>query len=320
MHHLKYITLTALVLLLNAACINSVEAAPVPDYPAQQVSTRVWVILGPTELPSPKNQGFMNNPGIVLTTQGAVIVDPGSTLETGEMVLRVLKKITPQPVVAVFNTHIHGDHWLGNQAIVNAYPNVRIFAHPEMIAEAKAGAANDWVRLMYTLTKGASKGTVAVIPNTAVLNGETIKIGDTDFRIYHSEKKAHTKTDIMIEVAQDRLMFLGDNVGNQRILRITDGSFTGNIEAIDMALATDAVYFIPGHGPGGTKSVPLNYRRYLTAVYLAAKQAFDNDMDSSDVRPIAEKNTTAFKNWSGYKGEIGRQGVQAYAEVEAAEF
>jgi glyoxylase-like metal-dependent hydrolase (beta-lactamase superfamily II) len=319
MHYLKFITLTALVLLLNTACSNRAEAAPVPDYPAQKVSTRVWVILGPTELPNPKNQGFMNNPGIVLTTQGAVIVDPGSTLETGEMVLRVLKKITPQPVVAVFNTHVHGDHWLGNQAIVNAYPNVKIFAHPEMIAEAKNGAADFWVKLMYTMTKGASKGTVAVIPNAAVQNGESIKIGDTDFRIYHN-KQAHTKTDIMIEVVQDRLMFLGDNVGNQRILRINDGSFTGDIAAIDMALATNAIYFIPGHGPGGTKAVPLDYRRYLTAVYLSAKQAFENNMDSSDVRPIAEKNTVAFKNWSGYKDEIGRQGVQAYAEVEAAEF
>jgi len=299
--------------------MNTVQAAPVPDYPAKHISPRVWVIHGPRETPNPKNMGFMNNPGFVLTTQGVVIVDPGSTLETGEMVLRVLKKITPQPVIAVFNTHIHGDHWLGNQAIIKAYPNVRIFAHPEMIAEAKDGAADFWVKLMYKLTKGASKGTVAVLPNTAVLNGESIKIGDTNFRIYHN-KQAHTKTDIMIEVVEDELMFLGDNVGNQRILRMNDGNFTGNIEAIDIALATDARYFVPGHGPGGTRSVPLAYRQYLTGVYLAAKQAFENDMDSSDVKPIALKNTAAFKDWSGYNTEIGRHSVQAYAEVEAAEF
>ncbi len=319
MYYLRFFILAALALLLNVAWINSVEAAPVPDYPAQKVSPRVWVIYGPTEIPNAKNRGFMNNPGFVLTTQGVVIIDPGSSLETGEMVLRVLKKITPQPVVAVFNTHIHGDHWLGNQAIVNAYPNVRIFASPEMIAEAKDGAADYWVKLMYKMTKGASKGTVAVIPNAAVLNGETIKIGDTDFHIYHN-RQAHTKTDIMIEVMEDRLMFLGDNVGNKRILRMNDGNFMGNINAINIALATNALYFVPGHGPGGTKSVPLAYRSYLTGVYLAAKQAFENNMDSSDVKPIAEKNTAEFKDWSGYKDEIGRHSVQAYAEVEAAEF
>ena len=316
----KLLPITLLLCLISSAVSAAEKETPVvPNYPAQKVSPRVWVIHGPRELPNPQNKGFMNNPGIVLTTQGAVIVDPGSTLETGEMVLRVLKKITPQPVVAVFNTHIHGDHWLGNQAIVNAYPNVRIFAHPEMIAEAKNGAADSWVKLMYKLTKGASKGTVAVIPNTPVLNGESIKIGDTDFRIYHN-KQAHTKTDIMIEVVEDRLMFLGDNAGNKRILRINDGNFTGNIAAIDIALATDARYFVPGHGPSGTKSVPLAYRSYLTGVYMAAKQAFENDMDSSDVKPIAEKNTAAFKDWSGYNEEIGRHSVQAYAEVEAAEF
>jgi glyoxylase-like metal-dependent hydrolase (beta-lactamase superfamily II) len=316
----KLLSVTLLLGLINStvSAANTTRHV-IPDYPAQQVSPRVWVIHGPTELPNPKNQGFMNNPGIVLTTQGVVIVDPGSSLETGEMVLRVLKKITPQPVVAVFNTHVHGDHWLGNQAIVNAYPNVKIFASPEMIAEAKAGAADFWVKLMYTMTKGATKGTVAVIPNTVALNGETIKIGDTDFRIYHN-KQAHTKTDIMIEVVEDRLMFLGDNAGNKRILRISDGNFMGNIEAIDIALATNARYFVPGHGPSGTRAVALAYRSYLTGIHLAAKQAFENNMDSSDVKPIAEKNTTAFKNWANYKDEIGRQSVQAYAEVETAEF
>jgi glyoxylase-like metal-dependent hydrolase (beta-lactamase superfamily II) len=36
------------------------------------------------------------------------------------------EKITNKPIVAVFNTHVHGDHWLGNQAIVERYPAVKI--------------------------------------------------------------------------------------------------------------------------------------------------------------------------------------------------
>ena len=51
-----------------------------------------------------------------------------------------------------------------------------------------------------------------------------------------------------------------------------------------------------------------------------AKQAFDADMDSSDVKPIALKATVAYKNWALYDDEIGPQGAQAYMEVEAAEF
>jgi ribonuclease BN (tRNA processing enzyme) len=46
------------------------------------------------------------------------------------------EKITNKPIVAVFNTHVHGDHWLGNQAIVERYPAVKIYAHPNMIEQA----------------------------------------------------------------------------------------------------------------------------------------------------------------------------------------
>jgi len=319
---MKYFMSTMLAgmsLLLNTAFADPGKAAAIPDYPADKLADTVWVIHGPTELPNPKNQGFMNNPGIVLTSAGVVIVDPGSSLQVGEMVLRVLKKLSDKPVVAVFNTHVHGDHWLGNQAIHAAYPDAKIYAHPEMIVAAKAGAADEWINLMQRLTKGATRGTVALLPNAEVNDGNTIQIGDTHFHIYHTGQ-AHTKNDIMIEVVEQKLMFLGDNVSNQRIIRMVDGNFKGSLAAIDVALATKAKVFVPGHGRSGDRSVPQAYRDYLSGVYAAAKQAFDNNQDSSEVRAIAEKNTAAFKHWNGYHDEVGRHGVQAYAEIEAAEF
>jgi glyoxylase-like metal-dependent hydrolase (beta-lactamase superfamily II) len=319
MKYFKFMMFAGIALLMSTAYADTNKAAAIPDYAADKLSNTVWVIHGPTELPNPKNQGFMNNPGIVLTSNGVVIVDPGSSLQTGEMVLRVLKTISDKPVVAVFNTHVHGDHWLGNQAMLAAYPKAKIYAHPEMITEAKAGAADEWIKLMQSMTKGATGGTVAVLPNTEVNAADIITIGDTHFRIYHNAQ-AHTRTDIMIEVVEQKLMFLGDNVTYKRIPRMVDGNFKGSFEAIDMALASKAKFWVPGHGPSGDVSVVHAYRDYLNGVYSAAKLAFDTNLDSSEVRAMAEKNTIAFKDWSGYKDEIGRHGVQAYAEIEAAEF
>jgi hypothetical protein len=99
-----------------------------------------------------------------------------------------------------------------------------------------------------------------------------------------------------------------------------DGNFRGSFEAIDMALTSKAKLWVPGHGPSGDVAIVRSYRDYLSGVYQAAKQAFNNNMDSSEVRAIAEKNTVAYRDWPGYDDEIGRHGVQAYAEVEAAEF
>ena len=315
---MKYITQLFLSLCLLSG-ITATLAATVQDRPFEKVAENTWVIHGPLDMPNPANQGFMNNPGVVLTSEGAVIVDPGSSLQSGEMVLRMLKDVTDQPVVAVFNTHIHGDHWLGNQAIRAAYPNVPIYGHTEMLAMIKDGAGDTWVELMDKLTEGATKGTLVVGPDKALNHGDTIKVGNKTFRIHH-HGQAHTRTDLMIEVVEDSVVFLGDNVTTNRIPRMTDGNFTGNINSVDRILEVEATTWIPGHGNTGDTAMVKGYREYLAAVYASAKQAFDADMDSSDVKPIALKATAAYKDWSGYEDEIGPHGAQAYMEVEAAEF
>jgi glyoxylase-like metal-dependent hydrolase (beta-lactamase superfamily II) len=316
---MKYITPVFFSLALLGGLLPSLSGAAVKDYPFEQVAENTWVIHGPLEMPNVGNQGFMNNPGIVLTSEGAVIIDPGSSVQAGEMVLRMLKAVTDKPVIAVFNTHIHGDHWLGNQAIKAAYPDTPVYGHTEMLVMIADGVGETWVDMMDKLTEGATKGTRVVGPDHALKHGDSITIGNKTFRIHH-HGQAHTRTDIMIEVAEDSVVFLGDNVTANRIPRMSDGNFIGNIDSVDHILKLGASTWIPGHGKTGDADMVKDYRDYLAAVYASARQAFDEDMDSSDVKPIALKATVKYKDWAGYEGEIGPQGAQAYMEVEAAEF
>ncbi len=146
-----------------------------------------------------------------------------------------------------------------------------------------------------------------------------IKIGDTQFKIHHYGI-AHTKTDIMIEVVENSVLFLGDNVLALRLPRASDGNFQGNISTIKTILDSKANIFVPGHGPTGDKTMVKVYLDYLTKIYKAAQKAFEEDLDSSDVITITRETTAAYKDWSGYEDEIGPHGAQAYSEVEAAEF
>ena len=315
-------TIVAVLCSLFLASVTPLSAAPgepVRDYPFEKVAENTWVIHGPLEMPNVSNQGFMNNPGMVLTNDGIVIVDPGSSMQAGEMVLRMLKKVSDQPVIAVFNTHIHGDHWLGNQAIRATYPDAPIYGHTEMLAMVAAGSGDTWVELMDRLTEGATKGTRVVGPSHAVKHGDTFKIGNKTFRIHHYGQ-AHTRTDIMIEVEEDDVVFLGDNVTADRIPRMSDGNFQGNISSVDKILGIEAKTWVPGHGPTGDATIVKAYRDYLQAVYSSAEKAFNDDLDSSDVKAISLQATQQYKDWAGYNDELGPQGAQAYMEVEAAEF
>jgi len=47
---------------------------------------------------------------VVITDHGVVIIDTGGSFQVGEMIVKKIKALTDKPVVAVFNTHIHGDH------------------------------------------------------------------------------------------------------------------------------------------------------------------------------------------------------------------
>jgi glyoxylase-like metal-dependent hydrolase (beta-lactamase superfamily II) len=304
----------------NAAAVKSkIVASDDFPYAFEKVANNTWVIHGPRELPNPENKGFMNNPAIVETSAGLVVIDPGSTVHVGNNVLAEIRKLSSRPVVAVFDTHIHGDHWLANQAIKAAYPEATIYGHSKMLADIKNGEGENWIQLMHTMTEGASDGTTVVAPDQELNNGDLIKIGDTEFKIHHYGV-AHTKTDIMIEVAENSVIFLGDNVLAKRLPRMSDGTFQGSIETINKILENQAQTWVPGHGPTGDRAMVEDYLNYLTLVYEAAQKTFADNLDSSDVITITAETTAAYKDWADYDAMIGPHGAQAYSEVEAAEF
>ena len=303
---------------LTAGCSRSKGPPIKGDFPVTRLTEHVYVIHGPNELPTKQNQGFMNNPGFVLTAKGVVVIDPGASVQVGEMVLKKIATVTKDPVIAVFNTHIHGDHWLGNDAIRAAYPKAVIYAHPNMRAKA-TGEGEIWLKLMNTLTDDATKGTRAAPPNIDINNDETLALGGKHFRVLHTGV-AHTDGDIMIEVVEDGVLFLGDNVVAERTARMDDGNFKGNIAAAEAALKTMATIFVPGHGQSGGREVVENYRAYLTALHATVKKYFDQGTSDFDMKDKVIADLRPYQKWAMFDAEIGRLIGLAYLQIEAEAF
>ena len=309
------------VLFLIAGVAYALQkAAPLRgEWVPDEITSGVYVIHGPKELPSPENQGFMNNPAFIVGDKGVVVVDPGGSVQIGEMVLARIEQITDKPILAVFNTHIHGDHWLGNQAIRAKYPEVPIYGHERVGPKVIAGAGTEWIELMLRMTESATMGTEIVAADHPVNDGDTIVIDGLTY-VVKSNDKAHTDTDIMVHVKELDLMFLGDNAGHERILRLEGGSFAGNIEALDSALATDAKFFVPGHGPSGGPEVAQLYRDYLNIVYSTAQQGFDDGLADFELRPLLLPQLETWSDWAGFDVELGGHISGAFLEAEAAAF
>jgi glyoxylase-like metal-dependent hydrolase (beta-lactamase superfamily II) len=313
-----FIQLICLALL--PALVHAGERGPaVPDYPADKIAENIYVIHGPLTTPNPENQGFMNNPGIVITGKGVVIIDPGSSVQSGEMVLRAVRKLSDKPVVAVFNSHIHGDHWLGNQAIRAAWPDAAIYGHPNMIALIEEGEGASWVELMEQLTEGKTAGTIVVAPDKPASHDDETRVGEFTFRI-HNYGKSHTTSDIMVEIVEPGVVFLGDNVLRGRIPRMGDGDIQGNIKTCEIISNSSATIYVPGHGKTGGKELIDSMYNYFNTVYSNVKRLYDEGQSDFEMKDEISAKLKDYSGWIGFDTQLGKHISFAYLQIEADDF
>lgn len=305
-------------LLAALAFCAPVLAGPqdtVRAYPAQKVSADIYVIHGPQGMPSVANQGFMNNPAWVVTADGVVVIDPGSSVQAGRMVMAQLKRATRKPVTHVFNTHVHGDHWLGNQAVLEVWPKAVIIGHPDMIRQAREGADAFWLKLMSDMTKGYTAGTRAEIPTVEAADGQEYKIGGKTFRI-HSSNDAHSKTDLMIELVEDRILFTGDNVLSRQVMNLRDGTFKGVMKETERALALDARLYVPGHGKTGDRKLVEEQKAWFGILLPEVRRMYHEGKSDFEMKPVIAEKLKAYRKWAEFDANLGPMISLAILEVE----
>lgn len=307
-------------LFLALASLSAFAAGEiVRDHPVERVGQSTYVIVGPLGYPSVENQGFMNNPAWIVTDAGVIVIDPGSSLQAGRMVMKRIRETTDRPVTHVFITHVHGDHWLGNHGITEIYPDAVIMAHPEMIRKARDGEGAHWVSLMSAATEGFTDGTEAVIPREAVDDSETLEIHGKTFRV-HAPGKAHSGTDIMIEYVDESVLFTGDNVLYKRIARMDDGTFSGNIDACQLAIDIGARHYVPGHGPVGGIEVPTSFLAYLQTLYGEVERLYEEGLQAFEMKETVVAKLAAYRDWVNFEDEVGRHVSLAVLEAEQNAF
>lgn len=310
------------IVIINAALAHDLKApSSIEHYPLERVSEHIYVVHGTQALPSPATRGFMNNPAAILTNNGVVIIDPGSSSEISRQLLKKVRQVSDSPVVAVFNTHVHGDHWLGNHGVREAYPDVPIYAHQRMIERVKAGEGDNWIKLLMGMTRGAMADTRVVGPTIGLEGGEELIIGGITLRFHHSGK-AHTDHDLMIEVVNDKGLFFGDIVASKRVPNSDvpqDASFKGTIAAIKTMMTGQSKIFIPGHGHSGGRDVPDSSLRFLEVLYSSVTKYYEQGLADYEMKDKVIKDLEEYKDWNNFN-EIGLVISFVYQEVERDSF
>jgi glyoxylase-like metal-dependent hydrolase (beta-lactamase superfamily II) len=309
--------------LLAQQAQDFIEGPPVTDIPAQKLSPHVWMIYSPDGFPTPENRGMMANVIFVVTTAGVVVIDSGASLQIGQMAIRMIRKVTEKPVVAVFNSHYHGDHWLGNHAFVKTYGDkLPIYALPSTIEKLKGAEGNLWRGLMERWTNQSTLGTQVVLPNSPVQQGQAIQIGDVTFRMHHYGT-AHTPSDLCVEVVQDKVTAVGDIAMTNRIANMDEGSYPGTFKYYkSLEAATGQQLWVPGHGQARPDLLK-TYGEFMAGIWEPCLKAVEDGKTEAEARAAVMKDprvAARAKSMQGFDGNIGKYVSLAYLEAEKVAF
>ncbi|MCW9067606.1 MAG: MBL fold metallo-hydrolase, partial [Sulfurimonas sp.] len=204
------------------------------------------------------------------------------------------------------------------------YPDVKIYALAYMIEKVKESSADLWYGILDRLTGNlAGTNNPFAFPNTGVDHKETVVVDGQTFIMRHPAR-GHTDTDLLIEHVNSKTLFLGDNLMKGRFGAFDESSsIYANIEILENVINKKDGYgdyklYVPGHGPSGALHETLDpFLKYMKIVVQGAEKAYEEGMESYEIKPEVMENLKDFHSWDDIEGQMGKHLMKAYSEVEA---
>ncbi|MEO1948944.1 MBL fold metallo-hydrolase [Thioclava sp.] len=233
------IALAALAIMpvpLFAGTLTTVEVAP-----------NTYAIEGPFGQRDAENLGNNATFGLIVTDDGAVLVDAGGTYKGAAALDEVIGTLTDQPVKYVIDTGGQDHRWLGNGYWKEH--GAEIITSEDALADQKARASLELTMLDALVGQEALAGTEPVYADTTFDESYTLTLGGREIEITHPGP-AHTPGDSFVWLPAEKVMFTGDIVFVGRILGVLDmSSSSGWVEAFEAMAAYEPAHVVPGHGP-----------------------------------------------------------------------
>jgi quinoprotein relay system zinc metallohydrolase 2 len=249
-----------LALALASACG---AASATTTFDVREVAKGVFVHEGRTVALDAPGHDDIANLGFVLGARCVAVIDTGGSVRTGRALRDAIAQHTKLPICYVVNTHVHVDHVLGNAAFRNAKPK---FVGNATLAAAIESSRRYFVEHYPDDFDAPASADQIIGPDTTVASTRELDLGGRTLQL-RAWPKAHTDSDLSVEVPDAGVLFAGDLLFIDRVPAL-DGSAKGWLAAIDALARTNAKIVVPGHGPvshePATAFAP--ERRYLQAL------------------------------------------------------
>lgn len=296
-------------------------AATIDDYAmqAEQVADGVYAVISPArDFPSVENKGWNSNAAFVLTQDGILVFDTGSSETIGKALLKTIRRVSDAPVRWVINSHGHGDHWLGNAAFAGENPREMIASDTAKARMEKDG--HDWVERFSRMTGGATGDFQPLPAKDAVSAAVERDFGGVKVHLLFSNN-GHSPGDIAAWLPQKGVLMTGDTLYTQRPPATFDANVPHWIEFLKTLSALQPKVAIPGHGPVGDTQSVKDLHDYFDTLWKAVTQAYEAGQADFEAIPAVKEKMARFENtFPGMEERLGESVSHVYLQVEAALF
>jgi glyoxylase-like metal-dependent hydrolase (beta-lactamase superfamily II) len=277
----------------------------------QAVTDGIWSLVGPLEQRNPENLGNNATFGLVVTSDGVVLIDSGGSARGAAMIDEAIKALTDEPVRYVINTGGQDHRWLGN-----AYwqaKGAKVIASADAVDDQQARYSVQ-TTMLTQLIGDALEGTTASFADITFDDEYTLEIADTVLEIRHPAS-AHTPGDSFVWVPSASTVFAGDIVYVGRLLGVMEYSNSAEwLEAFDAIEALAPKHLVPGHGPATTLEVArADTYEYLTNLRAQIRAHIDS---GGGIIESVEVDQSAFSYLDQFDYLAGRNAQAVFQQME----
>ncbi|MBL4805669.1 MAG: MBL fold metallo-hydrolase [Rhodobacteraceae bacterium] len=286
-------------------------ALPAVALDIHHVAENTYALVGSLDQRAPENLGNNATFGVVVTSEGVVLIDAGGSWLGAMEIDALIDEITDQPVVIVINSGGQDHRWISNDYWQQQ--GAQIIASTAAVADQQARGSLQ-MTVLNALIGDKLAGTSPVYADTTFDSDYDFTLGGVDFEIRHIAQ-AHTPGDSFIWLPATRTVFTGDIVYVDRILGIGDQSHSGTwIDVFEEIAALNPIHLVPGHGPATTmEHATADTYDYL--VNLRAKMGAYID-DGGDIIDSVNVDQSAFSYLANFDRLAKRNAQQVFTEME----
>jgi quinoprotein relay system zinc metallohydrolase 1 len=268
------------IALIFALCGPGFASAFEYSVKLEQVAPDTWVSFGKREYFSPQNGGAIVNVGVIRTGAGVIIVNSGPSLAFGLALKKSIAAITDEPVVRIYNSKQHPDHFFGNQA----FSDVPTIAHP-LARAAMRREGNDYLDNLYRVCGDALKGTELTVASEDASAG-VFEVGSHKLEV--RLLSGHTPGDLVIIDHTTGVLFAGGIVFHEFTPTTPHANLPLWQAELDTLQAMPFKLMIPSHGlPSKDDAAVRQTRDYLGWLNQTLRAAAERGLDATDLLGIA---------------------------------